>query len=108
MKEKFDEFLKNGIPEYDAKYLNDQKYVIMIMSKDGEISYALGNEDYTFLVEYPDINKSYSSPLEVLEEELKLCNSDNGIIYENIDAKGNFQPIALIENKKYVDLKKVI
>ena len=82
--------------------------VIMIMGKNGEISYGLGNEDYTYLVEYPDINKSYSSPLEVLEEELMLCNSDNGIIYENIDSKGNFKPIALIENKKYVDLKKVI
>ena len=79
----------------------------MIMGKNGEISYGLGNEDYTYLVEYPDINKSYSSPLEVLEEELMLCNSDNGIIYENIDSKGNFKPIALIENKRIVDLKKI-
>ena len=30
MKEKFDNFLKNGLTEYEAKYLNDYKYVMML------------------------------------------------------------------------------
>lgn len=83
----------NSIPEYDAKYLNSQKYIIMIMNKNGKISYALANEDYTFLVEYPNEFKQYNSPLDILEEELKLYNSENGIIYENKDSKSNFQTI---------------
>lgn len=97
MKERFDYFLKNEIPSYDADYLDEQKYVVLIRGKDGKISYALGNVDYTYLVEYPDENKKYNSPLEVLEEELKLCNCDQGIIYENIDGKGTFEPIAFID-----------
>ena len=106
MKEKFDNFLKNGLPSYDAQYLNEQKYVILIMSKDGSISHAFGNVDYTYLVEYPDESKDYDTPLDVLREELQLCNSTNGIIYENIDSKGNFQPIAFIENGHTIDTEK--
>ena len=76
------------------------------MGKNGNISYAFGNIDYTYLVEYPDESKNYDTPLDVLKEELQLCNSTNGIIYENMDAKGNFQPIAFIENGQSIDIEK--
>jgi len=99
MKEEFDDFLKNRIPIYDAPFIKDHKYVILI-KKNGNISYALGNIDYTFLVEYPQNNKEYSTPEKVLQEELELCNASHGIIYENIDGKGNFQSIAFIDNTK--------
>lgn len=99
MKKRFDEFLKNGLSEYDATYLNDFKYV-MLLSKDNIISAQFANLNYMFFIEYPEDNKEYDTPEMVLQEEMRLCNSDAGIIYENIDELGNFQPIAFIDNEQ--------
>lgn len=107
MMEKFNNFLKNGLPSYDAKYINDQKYVLLMMNEKGDITYAFCNQDYIYLVEYPDESKEYNSPIDVLIEELQLCNLSNGIIYENIDNKGSFQPIAYIENGQQIDINKI-
>jgi len=100
MKEKFDYFLKNNIPPYDAPYVNEQKYVILLMQKGGNISYAFGNIDYNFLITFPKKVIEHLTPYEVLEEELKISDSNQGIIYENLDGKGNFQPIAFIDKDK--------
>ena len=97
MKEKFDNFLKNGLSEYDAKYLNDFKYV-MLLNQNGEIHPFFANYYVEAFVEYPEENKTYNTPSDVLEEEMKLTNSNSGIIYENTDRKGNFTPIAYIDN----------
>lgn len=99
MKEKFDYFLKNDIPAYDAPYTAEQKYVILIMQEDNKISYGFGNDDYNFLITFPKKNMKHLTPYEVLEEELKISNSNQGIIYENIDGKGNFQSIAFIDKE---------
>lgn len=99
MKKRFDDFLKNGLSEYDATYLNDFKYV-MLLSKDNVISTQFANLNYMFFIEYPEDNKEYDTPEMVLKEEMHLCDSDAGIIYENIDELGNFQPIAFIDNEQ--------
>lgn len=97
MKNNFDEFLKNGLSEYDAKYLNDYKYVMMLY-KENEIRPYFANFDYAFFIEYPDDNKDYDTPGKVLLEEMNLAGCEAGIIYENMDGSGDFQPIAFIEN----------
>lgn len=98
MKQKFDEYLKKGLSKYDAQYLNDFKYV-MLLNKDDVISAQFANLNYMFFIEYPEDNKSYDTPEMVLKEEMILCKSDAGIIYENMDNKGDFQPIAFIEKQ---------
>lgn len=105
MKNKFDEFLKNGLSEYDAKYLNDYKYVMMLY-KNNEIRPYFANLDYSFFIEYPDDNKDYDTPNMVLSEEMNLTGCEAGIIYENMNDKGNFQPIAFIENGHAIDIEK--
>lgn len=99
MKKKFDEYLKNGLSEYDAQYLNDFKYV-MLLCKNNEIRAYFANLNYMFFIEYPEDNKDYDTPEMVLREEMNLCNSDAGIIYENIDDLCNFQPIAFIDDEQ--------
>lgn len=99
MKKKFDEYLRNGLSEYDAKYLNDFKYV-MLLSKDNVISAQFANLNYMFFIEYPEDNKDYDKPEMVLKEEMLLCKSDAGIIYENMDNNGDFQPIAFIDEQQ--------
>lgn len=56
MKEKFDEYLKNGLSEYDKKYLNDFKYV-MLLNINGEIDSFFANDYIEAFIEYPDENK---------------------------------------------------
>ena len=96
MKKKFDNYLKNELSEYDATYLNDYKYV-MLLYKNNEIKSYFANLDYMFFIEYPEYNKDYSTPDIVLSDEMNLTSSEAGIIYENIDDNGNFQPIAFID-----------
>ncbi len=103
MKNKFDNYLRCGLSEYDATYLNDYKYV-MLLYKNNEIKSYFANLDYMFFIEYPDDNKDYSKPDMVLSEQMNLTGCEAGIIYENIDDNGNFQPIAFIDkiqNKNY-------
>ncbi len=105
MKNKFDNYLRSGLSEYDATYLNDYKYV-MLLYKNNEIKSYFANLDYMFFIEYPEDNKDYSTPDMVLSEEMNLTGCEAGIIYENIDDNGNFQPIAFIDktqNKDYDD-----
>ena len=97
MEKLFEDYLTNGLSEYDAKYLSTYKYV-MLLSKNTNITAYFANLDYIYFVEYPTSNKEYNSPLEVLEEELTLTGGDAGIIYENID--GNFHKIAFIDSKE--------
>ena len=96
MKEKFDIFLKNGLSPYDAKYLNDFQYV-MLLCQNGKINPYFANYYIESFIEYPDENKTYDTPDDVLLEEMNLTNSSSGVIYENIDGKGNFVPIAYID-----------
>ena len=105
MKEKFDIFLKEGLSEYDAKYLNDYKFVMMLC-KNNEIKAYFANVDYLFFIEYPDENKDYDTPDVVLLEEMNLAGCEAGIIYENMDDKGDFRPIAFIENGHAVNTEK--
>ncbi len=95
MKKLFDNFLKNGLSEYDKKYVLDFKY-IMLLSKNNIIKAYFANIDYSYFIEYPS-NKEYNDPKEVLKSEISLCNSDAGIIYENFN--GTFKTIAFINKK---------
>ena len=97
MKEKFKEYLKNGLSDYDKEYLYTYKYV-MLLSKNDIISSYFANVDYIYFIEFPKDNVSYDSAQEVLEDEMKLGNSNAGIIYENIN--NEFQEIAYYEKKK--------
>ncbi len=83
MRDVFENYLKNGLSEYDSKYL---------------ITYQFANDDYIYFIEYPISGKEYHGPLEVLESEMSLCGSEAGIIYENID--GQFQTIAFVNSKE--------
>ena len=105
MKNKFDDFLKNGLSEYDSTYLNDYKYVMMLC-KNNVIRAYFANLDYVFFIEYPDDNKDYDTPDMVLLEEMNLAGCEAGIIYENIDDKGNFQPIAFIDRTTNKEIQK--
>lgn len=104
MKNKFDMFLRNGLSEYDAKYLNSYKYVMLLL-KNGTITPYFANMDYMFFIEYPDDNKESDTPEAVLLEEMNLTKCDGGIIYENMDDKGNFQSIAFIDRTQNIDSK---
>lgn len=95
MKEVFDNYLKNGLSKYDLEYLPTYQYVMLLYNDNIKAYFA--NVDYTFFIEYPDSNKEYNTPLEVLEEEISINNSSSGIIYENIN--GVFKSIALIDKK---------
>lgn len=97
MRELFDNYLKNGLSEYDSKYLSTYQYV-MLLSKGKEIKAYFANVDYTSFIEYPISEKEYNNPLEVLESELSLSGCDAGIIYENID--GCFNAIAFVDLKE--------
>lgn len=99
MQKRFDDFLKNGLSEYDATYLNDYKYV-MLLCKNNEIRAYFANEHYMYFIEYPEDNKDYDTPEIVLKDEMSLANCESGIIYENMDGKGNFQPIAFIDGQQ--------
>lgn len=97
MRELFDNYLKNGLSEYDSKYLSTYQYV-MLLSKCKEIKAYFANVDYISFIEYPISEKEYNNPLEVLESELSLSGCDAGIIYENID--GCFNAIAFVDLKE--------
>jgi len=94
MKELFEDYLKNGLSEYDFKYLYTYQYA-MLLSKDKVIRAYFANVTYIAFIEYPISGKEYESPLEVLESEMSLGGCEAGIIYENID--GKFQEIAFID-----------
>ena len=96
MRDVFENYLKNGLSEYDSKYLTTYQYV-MLLSKNNHITPYVANDDYIYFIEYPISSKEYHGPLEVLESEKSLCGSEAGIIYENID--GQFQTIAFIDSK---------
>lgn len=47
MKKLFDNFLKNGLSEYDKKYVLDFKY-IMLLSKNNIINAYFANDHYIY------------------------------------------------------------
>ena len=97
MQELFENYLKNGLSEYDSKYLSTYQYV-MLLSKNNVIEAYFANVDYTYFVEYPTSDKEYNTPLEVLESEMSLTGCDAGIMYENVD--GHFHIIAFVDLKE--------
>ncbi len=97
MRDVFENYLKNGLSEYDSKYLATYQYV-MLLSKNNHITSYFANDDYIYFIEYPISGKEYHEPLEVLESEMSLCGREAGIIYENID--GQFKTIAFIDLKE--------
>ena len=97
MQELFENYLKNGLSEYDSKYLSTYQYVMLLL-KDKNISAYFANVDYASFIEYPISEKEYTSPLEVLESELSLSGCDAGIMYENVD--GHFHIIAFVDLKE--------
>ena len=94
MQNLFENYLKNGLSEYDSKYLSTYQYV-MLLSKNNVIKAYFANVDYIYFIEYPTLEKECDTPLEVLESEIKLTKSDTGIIYENIN--GEFKEIAFLD-----------
>ena len=94
MQNLFENYLKNGLSEYDSKYLSTYQYV-MLLSKNKVIKAYFANVDYTYFVEYPTSDKDYNTPLEVLESEMSLTGSDAGIMYENVN--GQFHIIAFVD-----------
>lgn len=111
MKEKFEDFLKNGLSEYEKEYLYMFDYV-EVLCNSGKMNALFAKKDYMYFVEYPFRGKEYNGPLDVLKEEIELCNSDAGTIYFHRD--GIFTEIAYYdnrtkesrENKKICDLSK--
>lgn len=99
MQKLFENYLKNGLSEYDSKYLSTYQYV-MLLSKGKEIKAYFANVDYTYFIEYPTYEKEYNSPLEVLESEISITKSEAGIMYENVD--GHFHIIAFVDLKKRI------
>ena len=97
MQNLFENYLKNGLSEYDSKYLSTYQYV-MLLSKNNVIKAYFANVDYIYFIEYPTLEKECDTPLEVLESEIKLTKSDTGIIYENIN--GEFKEIAFLDLKE--------
>lgn len=97
MQNLFENYLKNGLSEYDSKYLTTYQYV-MLLSKNNVIKAYFANVDYTYFIEYPTSDKEYNTPLEVLKSEMSLTGSDAGIMYENV--KGQFHIIAFIDLKE--------
>ena len=97
MQNLFDNYLKNGLSEYDSKYLSTYKYV-MLLSKNNIIKAYFANVDYIYFIEYPTSNKEYNTPLEVLESEILLTDCDAGIMYENVN--GQFNTIAFLDLKE--------
>lgn len=98
MQKLFENYLKNGLSEYDSKYLSTYQYV-MLLSKDNDIKAYFANVDYTYFIEYPTSDKEYNTPLEVLESEISLTGCDAGIMYENVD--GYFNTIAFVDLSEY-------
>lgn len=94
MQNLFENYLKNGLSEYDSKYLLTYQYV-MLLSKENDIKAYFANVDYNYFIEYPTSDKEYDNPLEVLKNELSLTGCDAGIMYENID--GQFHTIAFVD-----------
>ena len=97
MRELFEEHLKHGLSEYDAKYLPTFKYA-MLLSTDIGIKAFFANVDYIYFIEYPTSDKEYNTPLEVLESEMSLTGCDAGIMYENVN--GQFHTIAFVDLKE--------
>ena len=48
MEKLFEDYLTNGLSEYDAKYLSTYKYV-MLLSKNKNITAYFANLDYIYL-----------------------------------------------------------
>lgn len=97
MQDLFEKYLKNGLSEYDSKYLSTYQFV-MLLSKNNNIKAYFANVDYTYFIEYPTSDKEYNSPLEVLESEILLTESDAGVMYENVN--GQFRIIAFVDLKE--------
>lgn len=93
MRDKFYDYLMNGLSEYDAKYLPTYDYA-MVLSLDNNLSAYFAN-DWIYFVEYPIIKNDYETPLEVLESEMSLGGCEAGIMYENVN--GEFKEIAFID-----------
>ena len=84
---------KNGLSEYDSKYLSTYQYV-MLLSKNNVLKAYFANVDYTYFFEYLVSDKEYT-PLEALESEMSRAGCDAGIMYENVN--GQFNTIAFID-----------
>lgn len=97
MQNLFENYLKNGLSEYDSKYLSTYQYV-MLLSKNNVIKAYFANVDFTYFVEYPTSGKEYNTPLEVLESEMSLTGCDAGIMCENVN--GQFHTIAFVDLKE--------
>lgn len=96
MREKFYEYLMNGLNDYDRKYLPTMDYVLMLFSK-GKIKAYFAKKSYVYFVEYPSSEYEYNSPMEVLKEEMDLGGiATSGIIYEK-QHDNTFKEIAFID-----------
>ncbi len=100
MKEKFDDYLINGLNDYDKEYLPTMDYVMLLLHKNGIKGY-FARKTYMAFVEYPTENYEYNNAYEVLESEITLCKCKAGIIYKKAE-DGSFKDIAFIDltNKK--------
>ena len=96
MKELFNNYLKNGLSEYDSKNLSTYRYV-MLLSKNNVIEAYFANVDYIYFLEYPALCEDCNTPEEVLKSEMSLTSCDAGIMYENIN--GQFHIIAFVDLK---------
>lgn len=101
MQNLFENYLKNGLSEYDSKYLSTYQYV-MLLSKNNVIKAYFVNVDYIYFVEYPASDKGYNTPLEVLESEMLLIGCDAGIMYENVNRQ--FHTIAFVDLKEKIEI----
>ena len=97
MQNLFENYLKNGLSEYDSKYLSTYQYV-MLLSKNNVISAYFANVDYIYFIEYPTLCKECNTPEEVLKSEMSLTGCDAGIMYENVN--GQFHTIAFVDLKE--------
>ena len=52
MREKFYEYLMNGLNDYDRNYLPTMDYVLMLFS-EGKIKAYFAKKSYLYFVEYP-------------------------------------------------------
>jgi len=97
MQNLFENYLKNGLSEYDSKYLSTYQYV-MLLSKNNVISAYFANVDYIYFIEYPTLCKECNTPEEVLKSEMSLTGCDAGIMYENVN--GQFHILAFVDSKE--------
>ena len=87
MKNLFENYLKNGLSEYDLKYLSTYQYV-MLLSKGNNIKAYFANVDYNYFIEYPKSDKEYDNPLDVLKDEISRIR--RGEISTSVDINSRF------------------